>query len=111
MIPDVQEGYVFHQYTIRVLGGKRDAVRRFLADRGIATMVYYPVPLHRLPVYATPPGEFPEAERAASEVLSLPIWPKLPPATLHEVAETSTGGSTSSETPRTACSLPRMRTR
>ncbi|MBE3550231.1 MAG: pleiotropic regulatory protein [Brockia lithotrophica] len=86
VIPDVQEGYVFHQYTIRVLGGKRDAVRRFLADRGIATMVYYPVPLHRLPVYATPSGEFPEAERAASEVLSLPIWPKLPPSTLHEVA-------------------------
>ena len=86
VIPDVQEGYVFHQYTIRVLDGKRDAVRRFLADRGIATMVYYPVPLHRLPVYSTPPGEFPEAERAASEVLSLPIWPKLPPAVLHEVA-------------------------
>jgi len=86
VIPDVQEEYVFHQYTIRIMGGKRDAVRRFLANRGVATMVYYPIPLHRLPVYTASAGDFLEADRAASEVLSLPIWPKLPPATLHEVA-------------------------
>lgn len=67
--------HVYHQYTVRIGGGKRDRVRRKLADAGIATMVYYPVPLHRLPVYAHSNAVCPRAEEAAAEVLSLPIWP------------------------------------
>lgn len=69
--------HVYHQYTIRVLNGKRDEAKECLAAQGIGTMVYYPVPLHRLPVYATNNWSFPEAERAAGEVLSLPLWPEI----------------------------------
>lgn len=69
--------HVYHQYTIRVVNGRRDAVKEYLAEHGIATMVYYPVPVHRLPVYADCNYRLPEAEKAATEVLSLPIWPQI----------------------------------
>ena len=65
--------HVYHQYTVRVLGGRRDEVRARLAEAGIGTLVYYPVPVHRLPVYAWPAGSLPQTERAAQEVLSLPM--------------------------------------
>jgi dTDP-4-amino-4,6-dideoxygalactose transaminase len=69
--------HVYHQYTIRIADGKRDAVQAQLAQMGIGTMVYYPVAIHQLPFYA---GQYPamrEAESAAGEVLSLPIWPEM----------------------------------
>lgn len=74
-LPTRREGtrHVFHQYTVRVGDDRRDPVREALAEAGIGSMVYYTKPLHRLPVYET--GEaLPEAERAAREVLSLPIF-------------------------------------
>ncbi|MEJ5336112.1 MAG: DegT/DnrJ/EryC1/StrS family aminotransferase [Thermus sp.] len=86
VLPEVSEDHVFHQYTVRILGGKRDRVQQALAEAGIGTMVYYPVPLHRLPVYGYPEGAFPEAERGAAEVLSLPMGPFLEDATLERVA-------------------------
>jgi dTDP-4-amino-4,6-dideoxygalactose transaminase len=55
----------------------RDALQRSLADAGVGTMVYYAVPVHRLPVYADHHAELPVAEKAAREVLSLPIGPML----------------------------------
>lgn len=64
--------HVFHQYTLRITGGRRDAVRASLADEGIGSMVYYSMPLHQLPVYTTG-VELPGVERAVEEVLSLPI--------------------------------------
>jgi dTDP-4-amino-4,6-dideoxygalactose transaminase len=70
--------HVFHQYTIRVK--RRDHVQNFLASRGIASTVYYPTPIHLQPIYKSlgyKPGDFPETERAAGEVLSLPIYPEL----------------------------------
>ena len=74
--PAVTDGHVFHQYTVRILGGRRDAVAEAMDAAGIQTMVYYPVPCHRLPVYADRDfGTFPVAERLAGEVLSLPIGP------------------------------------
>lgn len=73
VLPEITEGHVFHQYTVRILGGKRDAVQQSLARAGIGTMVYYPIPLHRLPVYGHSEGSLLEAERVASEVLSLPM--------------------------------------
>lgn len=82
-----QAKHVYHQYTIRVLNGRRDEVQRRLAEKGISTMVYYPVPLHRLPVYAGLNLHLPEAERAAREVLSLPIWPTMPASLQEQVAE------------------------
>ncbi len=80
MPPLVSDGYehVFHQYTIRV--EKRDALHRALSDRKIGSAVYYPVPLHLQPIYASlghQTGDFPHAERAAKEVLSLPMYPEL----------------------------------
>ncbi len=70
---------VVHQYTVRITGGRRDHVAAHLDAAGISTMVYYPSPVHRLPVYDLPLGLSPRAEQLATEVLSLPIWP-----TLHE---------------------------
>lgn len=70
--------HVFHQYTIRAQ--RRDELQQFLTSRKIGSMVYYPVPLHTQPIY-TPlgykVGDFPESERAAAEVVSLPMYPEL----------------------------------
>jgi dTDP-4-amino-4,6-dideoxygalactose transaminase len=85
VLPEVSPGHVFHQYTVRVLGG-RDRVAEALAREGVGTMVYYPVPLHRLPVYAHMGAALPEAERAAREVLSLPMGPFLTREQAHGVA-------------------------
>jgi dTDP-4-amino-4,6-dideoxygalactose transaminase len=70
--------HVYHQYTVRILNGKRDAVREALATDGIGSMVYYLNPLHTLPVYKAGGGSFPVSERLATEVLSLPVYPHLP---------------------------------
>jgi len=69
--------HVYHQFTVRVK--HRDAVRKALADAGVASGVYYPIPLHRQPVFEKEFGglSLPEAEAAAHEVLSLPIYPQL----------------------------------
>ncbi len=69
--------HIFHQYTIRVLDDKRDAVREHLKNTGISTMVYYPKPIHKLPMYTELDYELPITEQASREVLSLPIWPQL----------------------------------
>jgi dTDP-4-amino-4,6-dideoxygalactose transaminase len=78
-IPHVPEGriHVYHQYTLRIARGIRDVVQRRLAEYGVETKVYYPLPIHRLPVYRNHDLSLPVAERAAEEVLSLPIWPGL----------------------------------
>ena len=73
--PEIPAGHVVHQYTIRVRDGQRDALSEALSDRDISSKVYYPVPCHKLPVYDMD-LELPESERAADEVLSLPIWPQ-----------------------------------
>jgi len=80
MPPHEPEGleHVYHQYTIRT--EQRDALQRHLAARRIGTTVYYPYPLHLQPLYAHVghrAGDFPHAERAAQEVLSLPMYPEL----------------------------------
>jgi len=68
--------HVYHQYTVRVTGGMRDEVQKHLSGVGISTMVYYPTPVHRLPVYQhMDKRHLPVAEQMAEEVLSLPIWP------------------------------------
>ncbi len=71
--------HVYHQYTIRITNGRRDAVAKGMADLGVSTMIYYPVPLHQLPVYAGEKVSLPHTEKAASEVISLPIWPEITP--------------------------------
>jgi dTDP-4-amino-4,6-dideoxygalactose transaminase len=76
----VEESYakhVFHQYTIRVTNGKRDEVQAKLEKVGVSTMIYYPIPVHQLPVYESLGITMPKAEKLAAEVLSLPIWPQI----------------------------------
>ena len=91
-VPDNPENatHVFHQYTIRVPEGRRDELQKHLADRGITTMVYYPVPLHKMKVfhgrYKTL-GLLDESEKAAKEVLSLPMDPLMTPEEIDYVAE------------------------
>ena len=70
--------HVFHQYVIRVQ--RRDALKSFLRERSIASEVYYPLALHQQPALSGlgyTSGSFPESERAAAEVLALPIFPQL----------------------------------
>jgi len=92
--PQTPEGYehVFHQYTIRV--PRRNELQKYLSDRTIGNAVYYPVPLHLQPIYAGlghGPGAFPEAERAANEVLSLPMFPELQAEQIERVAKAIAG--------------------
>jgi dTDP-4-amino-4,6-dideoxygalactose transaminase len=79
---------IFNQYTLRVANGKRDALQAFLKERGIGSSIYYPLPLHLQPCFAYlgyKVGQCPESERAAKEVLSLPIFPELTRQQLDEV--------------------------
>lgn len=90
--PQISDGHVFNQYTVRLRGHAldRDRVQSRLAEEGIDAMVYYPVPCHRLKVYGQSHAEVicPEAELAASEVLSLPLWPDMDPDIQAQVAST-----------------------
>jgi dTDP-4-amino-4,6-dideoxygalactose transaminase len=72
--------HVFHHYTIR--SAQRDALRSFLKSRGVATLVHYPLPVHQQPAYQDlgySYGSLPESESAASQVLSLPLFPEMSP--------------------------------
>jgi len=76
ILPD--RTHIFHQYTIRTK--LRDKLQKYLNDQGVPTMIYYPLPLHLQPAFkylGYKKGDFPEAEKAAKEVLSLPIYPEL----------------------------------
>ena len=80
--------HVFHQYTIR--SDKRDEIKKRLRDKGISSVVYYPVPLHlqeALRFLGYKEGDFPVAEKSAKEVLSLPIYPELEESVIEEIAE------------------------
>jgi dTDP-4-amino-4,6-dideoxygalactose transaminase len=90
MPPLAPEGFehVYHQYTIRI--ERRDALQQFLSERKIGSTVYYPHPLHLQPLYASlghQAGDFPHAERAAREVLSLPMFPELGKEQIARVVE------------------------
>jgi dTDP-4-amino-4,6-dideoxygalactose transaminase len=78
---DPHPGHVFHQYVVRV-AERRDELARHLLARGVGSRVYYPIPIHLQPCYRElgyGEGAFPHAERAAREVLALPMFPELLP--------------------------------
>jgi dTDP-4-amino-4,6-dideoxygalactose transaminase len=91
--PSVPEGYhhVFHQYTIRVPDGQRDDLAAHLKENGVGWGIYYPVPIHQQTFYVNELGyddDLPVAERAAEEVLSLPVHPALEQKDLEKIVQT-----------------------
>lgn len=78
---------VYHLFVIR--HPRRDALQAALAERGVGTLIHYPIPLHLQPAFASlggKPGDLPAAEAAAREVLSLPLYPELSDAHARQVA-------------------------
>lgn len=86
VVPPVAPGavHVYHQYTVR--SERRDELITELADKGIGSGVYYPIPTHLLPSFALD-LDLPETARAAAEVLSLPVHPALSDEDLATIAE------------------------
>ncbi|MBI4684294.1 MAG: DegT/DnrJ/EryC1/StrS family aminotransferase [Nitrospirae bacterium] len=92
--PSEKDGFyhVYHQYTIT--SPERNAIQSRLKDKGFSSVVYYPIPLHlqdALSYLGYKEGDFPVAERAAKEVLSLPIHPYLEEKTIEEIARVING--------------------
>lgn len=82
--------HVFHQYTLRIVGADRNAVRERLTTAGVPAMIYYPIPLHMQKAYQDPrykQGDFPVAERLAACVLSLPMHTELDDEQLEYITE------------------------
>lgn len=82
------DSHVWNQYTLRMRGERRDALKQHLAEQGIASEIYYPVPLHRQKCFAElQQGPLPVSERLAEEVLSLPNFPGMTDEQVDRVAE------------------------
>ncbi|MCF6148009.1 MAG: DegT/DnrJ/EryC1/StrS family aminotransferase [Candidatus Kuenenia sp.] len=89
--PYFTDDHVFHQYTIRVNNGKRDELMRYLKDKCVSTMVYYPVPLHKMKVFEgryRMNGDLKESESVVHDVLSLPVEPLMGKEMIMKVVET-----------------------
>lgn len=83
--------HVFHQYTLRVLNGKRDQLKVFLQERGIPSVIYYPLPLHQQQAFAKWVSDdfaLPISERLCHEVLSLPMHTELTEDVLNYITTT-----------------------
>ncbi|WP_353112146.1 DegT/DnrJ/EryC1/StrS family aminotransferase [Microbacterium sp.] len=89
VVPPVADGavHVYHQYTIRVADDRDGFVRALKDEHSVGAGVYYPIPNHRLPSLAhfAPGLDLPETERAAREVVSLPVHPSLSPDDLERI--------------------------
>ena len=83
--------HTFHQFTLKVKDGKRDALKQYLSEKGIPSMIYYPIPSHLQPAYRYlnyKEGDFPVTERLCREVLSLPMHTELSENQLQYICET-----------------------
>ena len=93
--PEIPTGgrHVFYCYAIRVPGGRRDALRAYLTERGIGTQIHYPVPIHMQEAaqfLGYRKGDLPATEKVAGEVLSLPMFAELNDAQIDRVATSVT---------------------
>lgn len=93
--PEIPSGgrHVFYCYAIRVPGGRRDALRAYLTERGIGTQIHYPVPIHMQEAaqfLGYRKGDLPVTEKVSGEVLSLPMYPELTDAQIDRVAASVT---------------------
>lgn len=88
VLPDYTDGHSFNQFTIRVNYGCRDDVRQYLTNHSIGSMVYYPTPIHRQPVFAQDGLSLPETDRASREVLSIPMHTEMTPSDIRTVTDT-----------------------
>lgn len=84
-------GHIYHQFTVRIRADRRAAVKSQLERAGIATAIYYPVPLHQLGAFDAPAWQLPQADRAAREVLSLPMGPHVDPAVVARIVQALAG--------------------
>ena len=103
--PSPEVRHARHIYVVR--SGDRDALRQSLRQAGIESRVHYPVPLHLLDAWRSlghREGSFPHAERAARDVVSIPVHPELEPAEVERIAATlgALAGSRPRETHRAA---------
>ena len=96
MSPRKNSFHSYYLYTIRItsqgpnLAARTDRVARHLSAQGIDTSVFYPLPLHLQPAYSSfggKTGQLPVAERAAHEVLSLPLYPEMTHEQIERVAD------------------------
>jgi dTDP-4-amino-4,6-dideoxygalactose transaminase len=91
----LSSSHVYHQYTVRVLNGKRDAFQKHLQEQGVSSMVYYPFPLHKMKVFSEGRskivGGLGHSEKASSEVLSLPVEPLMKDEDIFRVARAVKG--------------------
>ena len=88
--PTVASGctHVYHLFVIR--HPNRAGLQKFLKEKGIATGVHYPLPLHMQPAYqdlSYKVGDFPETEKAANEIVSLPMFPEMTAEQIKEIAD------------------------
>ena len=82
--------HVFHQYTLKVKGIDRDKFRTYLEEKGIPSMIYYPVPLHLQKAYTDSrykAGDFPVTEQLCSQVISLPVHTEMTEETLNYISQ------------------------
>lgn len=81
--------HVYHQYVVR--SKRRDALRKFLQEKGIGTLIHYPVPVHQQPAYQGRLrciSSMVNTDRIVKEILSLPMYPELAPNKVRQIAET-----------------------
>ncbi len=89
-VQDPNAFHVWNQFSIRVAGERRDSLRSYLAENGVGSEIYYPVPMHQQECFAylnVDGSNLPETERASKEILNLPIFPSMTEAQQHRVVE------------------------
>lgn len=87
VVPEYQTRHIYNQFVIR--SPRRDGLKQYLADHGVTTEIYYPLSMHQQQCFASlgyRAGDFPESERAAREVLAIPVHSALPPEDMEYVA-------------------------